>query len=141
MLFVCWGHFYVFLVFTIFLTNHFFLIYKTQVALFSVHTVPPPLQLWVSQILISTQTYFLTGQDLQLFTVQPVSRLFPKSASPHCITVSYLMTLKCHMSFRKQNKHKNKGKKQRKNGMRQLYRKRNQKKKSVNKRRLYTNCL
>ena len=61
----CWGHFFVSLVFRFFLSNPFFLIYKTHVALFSVYTsLHPPLQLWVSEILISTQTYFLSGQDL-----------------------------------------------------------------------------
>ena len=96
-------------------SEFFFLIYKTHVALFSVYTsLHPPLQLWVSKILISTQTYFLSGQDLQLFTVQPVSRLFPMSASLyHCFIFDDIeMSHQLSKAKHKESGIKNKSKKQ-----------------------------
>ena len=106
MLFVCWGHFYVFLVFRIFLSNPFFLIYKTHVALFSVHTVSTP---------FTTVGLRNTYLNPDLFPFRPgFIALYSLSqdcfqCQHHCITVSYLMTLKCHISSRKQNEHKESG--------------------------------
>ena len=97
----------VIVIFSIFSQDICFLFRITQVALFSVYTSLPLYNWWPHKYL--SQPRLISFQARIYSSLQFSLSQDCFQCQHHCITVSYLMTLKCHISSRKQIKHKKNG--------------------------------
>ena len=127
----------VIVIFSIFSQDICFLFRITQVALFSVYTSLPLYNWWPHKYLSQPRLISFQPGFIALY-----SSACLKIVSKVSITVwlfhIWLMALKCHISARRQNKHKSKFR----NRKRQMYTNYIANKgKRVNEIRLYTNCL